>query len=114
MKKINNQLITSISVATTIACGIAFAKQTLVEKEDEVNKKETVEEPIKPWKKKLATEEDGILTSKENLTSAKSDTSRELGTARKWAHEMSDIKADEKTVYGTAYYLLRECHYAFM
>lgn len=35
------------------------------------------------------------------LTSAKTDYSREKGTARKWAHELSDIKPDPKTLYGT-------------
>jgi zinc protease len=37
----------------------------------------------------------------QNLTSAKTDYSRAKGTARKWAHEQSDIKPDEKTLYGT-------------
>lgn len=36
-----------------------------------------------------------------NLTSAKTDYTREKGTARKWAHEQSDIKPDDKTLYGT-------------
>lgn len=34
------------------------------------------------------------------LRSAKTDTSRAQGTARKWAHELSDIKPDANTVYG--------------
>lgn len=37
----------------------------------------------------------------ESLRSAKSDTSRVKGAARKWAHEVSDIKPDAKTLYGT-------------
>ncbi len=36
-----------------------------------------------------------------NLSSAKTDYTREKGTARKWAHEQSDIKPDDKTLYGT-------------
>ncbi|GAA5494608.1 hypothetical protein Rhal01_00771 [Rubritalea halochordaticola] len=37
----------------------------------------------------------------ELLESAKTDDSRAEGKARKWAHDMSDIKQDEKVVYGT-------------
>ena len=36
----------------------------------------------------------------EKLTSAKTDTSRAIGTARKWAHDQSDIKPDAKTLGG--------------
>ncbi len=34
-------------------------------------------------------------------TSAKTDVSRAKGVARKWAHDLSDIKADSSTLYGT-------------
>ncbi len=37
----------------------------------------------------------------QKLISAKTDIARAKGTARKWAHDQSDIKPDPKTLYGT-------------
>lgn len=37
---------------------------------------------------------------KKALTSAKTDTTRAKGVARKWAHEQSDVKPDAGTLYG--------------
>ncbi|MFT5905174.1 MAG: zinc protease [Cryomorphaceae bacterium] len=48
--------------------------------------------PVAPENKEAAAKD---------LTSAKTDYSRGKGTARKWAHEQSDIKPDAKTLYGT-------------
>ena len=100
MKKINNQLIT-IYVATTLASGIAFAQQTLEEKQVKETDKKASETPSKPWNKKLEPEATEKIILKGKLTSAKSDISRDSGIARKWAHEMSDIQPDKKTIYGT-------------
>lgn len=93
MKKQNAPLIVSISAVVALASGTCAAQEV---------KKETM-----PWDKKPPGEGAGLpslstkLTPAENLASAKTDTSRADGIARKWAHELSDIKADENTVYGT-------------
>ncbi|MGJ8657423.1 MAG: M16 family metallopeptidase [Akkermansiaceae bacterium] len=52
-------------------------------------------------KVKIETKVESKDQTEKNLSSAKSDTSRAKGTARKWAQEQSDIKADGKTLYGT-------------
>ena len=109
MKKIKTSLIASISiatVATVIASGIAYAQQAVEEKIDTAKEEiapadTTPETPSKPWDKKVDLEAVKKPTPEGNLTSAKTDASRATGTARKWAHEMSDLKPDQKTVYGT-------------
>ncbi len=78
MKKIL-PLITALSAVSSI--GVVSAKQTAP---DTAKKKEA----------------NPIVTPATGLVSAKTDTSRALGKARPWAHELSDIKADPKTVYG--------------
>lgn len=49
----------------------------------------------------MAKKEAGQEAVETTLQSAKTDASRIKGTARPWAQDLSDIKADEKVIYGT-------------
>jgi len=49
----------------------------------------------------VIAKKDQASSDKIELASAKSDSSRAKGTARPWAQSLSDIKSDEKVVYGT-------------
>ncbi len=83
MKK-NLPFITSIS-AGVIFGGICIAQTETLPR-------------VEPTAPKVASEDKAVV---DKLTSAKTDTSRARGAARKWAHDLSDIKPDAKTVYGT-------------
>ncbi len=92
MKKLNISIIVSTSVAATLVGGICLAQEL----KDTKSRDEKV-----TVKKEVVTPAEDKRTRLESLASAKTDTSRAEGTARKWAHDLSDIKADQNTVYGT-------------